>query len=105
MFELDAWTGAQADFALFLYVLEYRLATAQNCDYLYIQEDVAMTRTLKTSTIVNHLASCIDVGLPLDIARLGVTDSMITIVTNVIRKPPINSGKLSKHSRLEYKSL
>ena len=45
-----------------------------------------MARTLKTSTIVGHLGQCIVAGLPVDIARIGVSDKIITMITDVIRK-------------------
>ena len=56
------------------------------------QEEAATMRGLKTSTIVGHMARCIQAGLPVDIARLGLTDRMQAMITDVIRRPPINSG-------------
>ena len=49
-------------------------------------------RGLKTSTIVQHMSEAIKLGLPVDTDRLGVTERIVTMVTEAIRKPPINSG-------------
>ena len=57
---------------------------------------MASTRGLKTSTVYGHLADCIEVGLPVNINKLGVTDKIINMVTDVVRKPPINSGLLTR---------
>ena len=38
------------------------------------------------------MADCIEVGLPANTAKLGVTDKIINMVTDAVRKPPVNSG-------------
>ena len=53
---------------------------------------MASLRGLKTGTIYTHLAECIEAGLPVNIDKLGVTNKIIEMVTDVVRKPPINSG-------------
>ena len=53
---------------------------------------MASLRGLKTSTVCGHLSDCIEVGLPVNIAKLGVTDKIIDMVTDAVRKPPVNSG-------------
>ncbi|KAK2148107.1 hypothetical protein LSH36_515g01056 [Paralvinella palmiformis] len=54
-------------------------------------KDVAFQRSLKISTLISHLARCITVGLPVDIERAGVSQQIVHLITDVIRKPPINS--------------
>jgi len=60
--------------------------------YLWLQEAVASLRGLNASTIGTHLSCAIKVGLPVAINRLGITDAMEKLITDTIRKPPINSG-------------
>ena len=42
---------------------------------------------------MSHLAKCVTVGLPVDIERAGVSQKMVELITETIRKPPINSGQ------------
>ena len=63
-----------------------------NIILITVQEVVASTRGLQTSTIVSHLSEAIKEGLPVNIEKLGVTAQMTKMITNVIRAPPINSG-------------
>lgn len=40
-----------------------------------------------------HLAQAVRAGYPLDMERAGLTPEIQKIITDVIRNPPINSGK------------
>uniref|UniRef100_A0A914W2P8 ATP-dependent DNA helicase n=1 Tax=Plectus sambesii TaxID=2011161 RepID=A0A914W2P8_9BILA len=48
-------------------------------------------RSLSESTLMNHLASAAKIGLPLDLAQLGITREMIDQVLSTVRSPPISS--------------
>jgi len=54
-------------------------------------EEVVAARSLKKSTIVGHLAQCMEAGLELDIQQLGVTSALMAQVSKVLYLPPINS--------------
>ncbi|XP_050418072.2 bifunctional 3'-5' exonuclease/ATP-dependent helicase WRN [Patella vulgata] len=54
-------------------------------------EEIASLRGFKTSTIISHLSDCLKIGLPVEIDKLGVTSSILQLVTKTIREPPINS--------------
>jgi hypothetical protein len=53
--------------------------------------EVALNKSIATSTVLNYLVDCVSIGLPLDYARLNVTDQMISHVEEKLRLPPINS--------------
>ena len=61
-------------------------------------------RGVKSSTVVSHLADCIRAGLPVDIERLNVTDDVEKLIADVVRKPPINSGKFTSLFSFSYLS-
>ena len=62
-----------------------------------VQESVASSRGIKTSTVVSHMCECITAGLPVDIRRLGLNEGVQQLIIDTIRKPPINSGTQKVH--------
>lgn len=52
---------------------------------------MAVSRGLKTGSILNHLVDCVAAELPLDTDRLGLTDSIKDSVLKAIRS--VNSGQ------------
>ncbi|KAJ1519607.1 hypothetical protein ONE63_004881 [Megalurothrips usitatus] len=55
-------------------------------------EELVSERKLAKSTLINHLCRAIELGLPVDLDRAGMSDSVRDIVTKVISSPPINSN-------------
>ncbi|XP_071101968.1 bifunctional 3'-5' exonuclease/ATP-dependent helicase WRN-like [Haliotis cracherodii] len=81
-----------------------QLTDTQRTSYIMFEkqsktlEDVASLRGFKTSTIVTHLCEALKVGLSVDVKRLGLVPQLLSKITDVIRRPPVNSciGSLTK---------
>uniref|UniRef100_A0A4X2KTY2 DNA 3'-5' helicase n=1 Tax=Vombatus ursinus TaxID=29139 RepID=A0A4X2KTY2_VOMUR len=54
-------------------------------------ESIAKSRTMPLPVVGSHLSQAVKVGYPLDLERAGLTPHVRKIITDVIRKPPINS--------------
>jgi hypothetical protein len=59
--------------------------------------EISVKRGLVESTLYGHLGDAILVGLPLDLERLNISEEMVNSLEEIIRKPPINSSKYSRH--------
>lgn len=59
-------------------------------------EAVMAEKNIARSTLIGHLTQALKLGLPFDLARAGVADDILQLITKVISSPPINSnvGKL-----------
>ncbi|XP_073074963.1 bifunctional 3'-5' exonuclease/ATP-dependent helicase WRN-like isoform X2 [Manis javanica] len=54
---------------------------------------VAENRVLPISAVGMHLSQAVKAGYPLDTERAGLTAEVQKIIADVIRNPPINSGR------------
>ncbi|KAK3913461.1 Werner syndrome ATP-dependent helicase [Frankliniella fusca] len=55
-------------------------------------EAVMVEKNIAKSTLIGHLTQALKLGLPLDLARAGVEDAVLKLITEVISSPPINSN-------------
>ena len=58
-------------------------------------EDLATQKGLAFTTINNYLEEAILNGLPVNFARLGVTEQMINRLEEILRLPPISSSNFN----------
>ncbi|XP_078004789.1 bifunctional 3'-5' exonuclease/ATP-dependent helicase WRN isoform X2 [Phascolarctos cinereus] len=54
-------------------------------------ESIAESRTMPLPVVGSHLSQVVKAGYPLDLERAGLTPHVRKMITDVIRKPPINS--------------
>ncbi|XP_075460126.1 bifunctional 3'-5' exonuclease/ATP-dependent helicase WRN isoform X3 [Ascaphus truei] len=77
------------------------LPESQRVTYSLFQEQylsllkIANTRSLSLPAVGMHLCQALKAGYPLDVQRAGLTPTVRKIITDVIKKPPINSDLTS----------
>jgi len=66
--------------------------TLQMFNQMKDYEKVAAARGLKPTSIISHLASCLEKGIEVPLEQLGITPQIVTIVVKTIWSSPISSN-------------